>query len=87
MCRSHGVGDLPGSHYQHELRHVVHGSNILEICTTKKDLNISANRPDLIFVNDVSRCAHIIDISVQLDINVGRKAAEKRIKYTPLSLG
>ena len=49
-------------------------------------MNISANRPDLIYENDALRRANIIDISVPSNNNARQKAAEKRLEYTPLSL-
>jgi len=48
------------------------------------DLQVGANRPDLLLVDEVRRSAWIVDISIPSDANVTKKFSEKKAKYFPL---
>ena len=48
------------------------------------DLKLSANRPDLLLVDDKERITYIIDISVPGEDNINKKMAGKRSKYYDL---
>ena len=52
-------------------------------CGTRK---VTANKPDVVAVNDEEKLVMIIDFAVPLDHNVAKKELEKIKKYQPLAL-
>ena len=67
---------------KHEPDEVIIKPSCEIIATTK---SIGANRPDKIVKDMNKRKASIIDVSCPMDVNVGKKEAEKVAKYMGLS--
>ena len=81
MCRAR---DLPtgASRFDHQLKALVKSDRyrLYWEYSVPTDLKLSANRPDLLLVDDKERIAYIIDISVPGENNINKKMAEKRSK-------
>ena len=87
LCRRYGAA-APRSSYTHTVAPVITVSDVrlLWEFAVPTDLPISANRPDLIVINDAEKTCLLIDVSVPLDSNIVSKFAEKKLKYHPLKL-
>ena len=85
MCKAR---DLPtgASRFDHQLKALVKSNQyrLYWEYSVPTDLKLSANRPDLLLVDDKERIAYIIDISVPGENNINKKMAEKRSKYYDL---
>ena len=85
MCKAR---DLPtgASRFDHQLKALVKSDRyrLYWEYSVPTDLKLSANRPDLLLVDDKERIAYIIDISVPGENSINKKMAEKRSKYYDL---
>lgn len=82
MCNAYKL-DRHTNRYKHKMKTLTKNSQyrLYWEYAIPTDLKLSANRPDLLLVDDSSKQAWIIDISVPCDNNVHKKIAEKKTKY------
>jgi len=86
MCIAFGFPDIAQCYQKHELKHVYEHRHqrIMWELGIPTDLDISNDRPDIVFVDDSDHVAYLIDISVPLDQNVRTKYQSKVMKYETL---
>lgn len=87
LCRDNKF-KTPKRWYQHVPSSVEDSQSVTIIYDEQvhTDRTISANRPDIIVKNKLTRTCTIIDVAVPMDDHVDRKEAEKMLKYRDLSI-
>ncbi|KAL1446402.1 hypothetical protein WDU94_005646 [Cyamophila willieti] len=88
ICQALEVGPENRKWYEKEPDSVITKEDITILYNqpVHTDRTINANKPDIIVKNRKEKTCLIIDVAVPADSNIGKKEAEKKLKYRDLAI-